>query len=398
MEETRIDNLLVISPHYHTFIKGLTNACARYARNIDVFVNHNHLSEIARFLPSTPRISWIRKFSKDSLIDSTNIPDNVKCDIESMLYFVPDGWNQTLGRKIASKIEKSINKSSMKPDVIHSHFILPCGQAGAELKNRIQKPLIVTGHGHDVYEMPFRDDEWRHRVKEVLDSADHIIVVSILNRERILQIKGNAKISVIPNGCQIKQFHPMDKSHCRKTLKIQSDTNMLLTVGNLSAVKGHVYLIRALKEISDIIKKRIDCYIIGDGIMRKELLNLVRDEDLDDIVHFMGDISHDKIPLWMNASDVFVLPSLNEGNPTVLFECLGCGTPFIGTRVGGIPEIIQSDQYGLLCNPGDSSGLAKSISIALNRDWDRDSIAIYGRQFDWSNIAGRMMHIYEEFA
>ena len=62
-----------------------------------------------------------------------------------------------------------------------------------------------------------------------------------------------------------------------------------------------------------------------------------------DHVEFVGGKPHAEIPIWMNACDVFVLSSLSEGNPTVMFECVGCGKPFIGTKVGGIPEIIISD-------------------------------------------------------
>lgn len=83
----------------------------------------------------------------------------------------------------------------------------------------------------------------------------------------------------------------------------------------------------------------------------------------------------------MNACDLFVLPSLSEGNPTVMFECLGCGKPFIGTKVGGIPEIIVSDDYGLLCEPANSEDLAEKILIALDKEWDEEKIRNYAKQF-----------------
>lgn len=76
----------------------------------------------------------------------------------------------------------------------------------------------------------------------------------------------------------------------------------------------------------------------------------------------------------MNACDVFILPSLSEGNPTVMFECLGCGKPFVGTKVGGIPEIINSEDYSLLCEPANPKELAEKILIALDKGWDNEKI------------------------
>lgn len=96
----------------------------------------------------------------------------------------------------------------------------------------------------------------------------------------------------------------------------------------------------------------------------------------------------------MNAADLFVLPSLNEGNPTVMFEALGCGKPFVGTRVGGIPEIITSEDYGLLVKPASVQDLADMLLKALTKEWDSERIVAYARQYSWGNIVGNMEHIY----
>ena len=115
-----------------------------------------------------------------------------------------------------------------------------------------------------------------------------------------------------------------------------------------------------------------------------------------DHVEFVGGKPHDKIPIWMNACDVFILPSLAEGNPTVMFECLGCGKPFIGTTVGGEPEIITSNNYGLLCEPANPKVLAEKILIALDKEWDGEKIRSYAERFRWENIAEEIMRVYKE--
>ena len=98
----------------------------------------------------------------------------------------------------------------------------------------------------------------------------------------------------------------------------------------------------------------------------------------------------------MNACDLFVLPSLSEGNPTVMFEALGCGKPFVGTKVGGVPEVIASDDYGLLVEPADSEDLVEKILVALDREWDREKILTYAERYTWENVAKEIMGVYTQ--
>ena len=117
---------------------------------------------------------------------------------------------------------------------------------------------------------------------------------------------------------------------------------------------------------------------------------------LGERVKLLGSVPGDQLTLWMNACDLFVLPSLNEGNPTVLVEVLGCGKPFVGTKVGGVPEVISSDDYGLLVEPADPGDLAEKILVALDREWDREKILGYAERYTWENIAKEIVGVYEQ--
>ncbi|RWX73454.1 MAG: glycosyltransferase family 4 protein [Candidatus Methanosuratincola subterraneus] len=162
-----------------------------------------------------------------------------------------------------------------------------------------------------------------------------------------------------------------------------------------SEIKGHAYL---LKSFSIILKKHDNASLIlvGDGKLLSKIKNMSSAFNIGNYVYFAGRRSHNEIPLYMNAADLFVLPSLSEGNPTVMFEALGVGLPFVGTRVGGVPEIITSDEYGLLAEPGNPDDLAEKILVALEKEWDREKIRDYARQFTWENIAKQVMKVYEE--
>jgi glycosyltransferase involved in cell wall biosynthesis len=96
----------------------------------------------------------------------------------------------------------------------------------------------------------------------------------------------------------------------------------------------------------------------------------------------------------MNASDIFVLPSLREGFPAVIPEAFACGKPVIGTRVGGIPEALTNQEVGLLVDPEDSVALANAISAALDRKWQESSIIDHARIYSWSNLVSQILEVY----
>ncbi len=187
----------------------------------------------------------------------------------------------------------------------------------------------------------------------------------------------------------------MDSNECRKNLNLPIDKKIILTVGNLLEIKGHKYLIEAMSEVVKH-RKEVLCIIVGSGKLKRKLEKQIKSLNLENYVKLVGRKSHSEIPSWMNACDVFVLPSLNEGNPTVMFECLGCGRPFIVTRVGGVPEIITSEDYGLLCEPADSKELAKNLLMALNKEWNAKKIEEYSAHFTWDVISKEILNVYSK--
>ena len=292
-------------------------------------------------------------------------------------------------------VDHLIKQKKIEFDLIHAHFVWPSANIGQHLKERYGVPVVVTGHGYDIYEVPFLNDIWGKRVKSVLETADALITVSRKNEECIRKLGITKQIHVIPNGFRSDLFCPRDRAGCRKTLGLPPEKKILLAVGNLAAVKGQRYLVEAMAEL---VKEQQDllCVIVGSGPLKGKLEQQIRSLGLEEHVLLVGGRPHEEIPLWMNACDVFVLPSLNEGNPTVLFECLGCGRPFLGTTVGGVPEIISSDSYGFLVEPASSDDLAKKILIALEKEWVSFMIAKYADRYNWTAIIRENLQIYDE--
>jgi len=291
-------------------------------------------------------------------------------------------------------IKKTIEKHAMKFDLIHAHYTWPSGAVSIKLKKEFNVPVVITEHTSLTFRRVIEKKD-----KLYLNTWNYCDAIIRVRRKDIKDILNLGipvnKVYHIPNGFDPSLFYPLSQKNLRKKLNLPENKKIILNVANLYAVKGHVVLLEAIKEI---LKERKDifCVIIGAGPLRRNLRNEIRRLGLKEYVALVGANPHEVIPLWMNACDVFVLPSLSEGNPTVMFECLGCGVPFVGTRVGGIPEIITSENYGLLVEPANPKDLAEKILIALKKEWDHRKIVEYSKKFTWEEISKKILDVYEE--
>jgi len=295
-------------------------------------------------------------------------------------------FNRTFGMFIQSI------KFKNEFDIIHVQCSAGLGSMSAAITGVVvsyifNKKLFFTYHSSNILH-PFL-------FKLVLLKAQRVILVSQLQKNILITKfpESVRKIVVISNGFDRAIFYVKNRSECRSNLGLPDKKIILLTIGNLLDVKGHRFLIDAMNLIRS---KRDDllCIIIGDGILKSKLNNQIKKLKLENNIFLIGQKPHDEISLWMNACDLFILPSLTEGNPTVMFEALGCGKPFVGTKVGGVPEIITSDKYGLLVEPANSNDLAEKIMLALDRDWNHEAISDYAAQFTWESIANHIRDIY----
>jgi len=384
--------ILIITHMYATFIKDQIDQMAPHFREVNVLVRTNPLAEITRIIP----VSYLIPFSVAQKIDLRRTPENVHVFETPVIYLPSASGYERLGRNHLKSAKKVLHKHSLAFDIIHAHFTWSAGYVGSQLKETCDVPFVITAHGMDIYDLPFRNTFYTDHITRILESADHIITVSRNNVNSIRRLGIKKPVSVILNGFDDHRFFPIDMQECRRTLQLPRNKKILVNVAKLyDVVKGHEILIRAMYEIT---KKRDDivCYIVGDGELRSSLEKLITELHLEHSVKIVGVKPHHEIPLWINAGDIFVLPSLQEGNPTVMFECLGCAKPFVGTRVGGIPEIITNDSYGLLCEPGNVQELVSAILASLSREWDSSLISAYAKQFTWETVTQEILGVYAD--
>jgi glycosyltransferase involved in cell wall biosynthesis len=139
----------------------------------------------------------------------------------------------------------------------------------------------------------------------------------------------------------------------------------------------------------------------GIGELRPQLERRAAELGVADRIRFVGKIPHDDVGWWMAAGDLFVLPSLSEGLPTVVCEAMNCGRPVVATAVDGTPEIVRDGQTGLLIPPGDPEALATAMARVLDdaglaERMGAEALRIGQEQYTWAANARRMVAIYEE--
>ncbi len=152
--------------------------------------------------------------------------------------------------------------------------------------------------------------------------------------------------------------------------------NIVGTIANFYPTKGLEYFIGATDYLSSI--EDTIFLIIGDGELRPELEKMIRDKGLERKVFLLGQIPD--AHRFLQAFDVFVLPSVKEGFPWVLIEAMSAKLPVIATDVGAIPEIIDDHKNGLLIKPRDPAGLADKIKEVLENDRLKKELGLQAHQ------------------
>lgn len=252
-------------------------------------------------------------------------------------------------------------RSQWSFDVILATWVYPDGCAATYLGREMNCPVVVKAHGSDI-NVYTRDWLRRKLIQRGLKKASHIVCVSksLGNKIENLGLDKNT-ISIVPNGCDPGLFIQRDAEECRKILGIDKGGPLILYVGNMLESKGVKDLYRAWLPVSN----RCRLVLVGDGPLVTWLMREMSKNRLHEKLILTGRITHDRVPLYMNACDVFCLPSWNEGSPNVILEAMLCGKRIVATEVGGIPELVGNYDHALLFQAHDVNRLTVLLDRAL---------------------------------
>ncbi len=245
-------------------------------------------------------------------------------------------------------------------DLVHSHGYF-ADIIGIPAARVLKIPHISTCHGFISND---RNLVLYNRLDQIaLRFSDKIIAVSeqIKNDLERSGIR-RSKITVIQNAVQTThktENYEENRRKKRLDLTIKDEEFIVGYVGRLSDEKGAQYLIEAGMLL---METGMPCkiLIIGDGPKRKELEDMVKMKGLEDNIIFTG--FQTNIEEWMPVLDIFILPSLTEGTPMALLEAMAFGLPVVASDVGGIPEIIDSGENGILVPAANPDKIKEAIS------------------------------------
>ncbi|MCS7124306.1 MAG: glycosyltransferase family 4 protein [Candidatus Bathyarchaeota archaeon] len=239
---------------------------------------------------------------------------------------------------------------------------------------------------------------------KLLERSDKIIAVSTHTKMELLEhydVSAN-KVHVIYNGVDINKFKPTDEKDKVKREMGFVDDKVVLYVGRLYRRKGLRTLLKAVPFILRKIKD-VKFVISGKGFRNeeKELRVLASKLKVEKNVFFLGYTPDDKLPKLYQAAEVFVLPSVYEGMPFTLLEALASGLPVVATNVGGIPEVVNHGENGLLVKSQDLQGLVEGILYLLENPDFAHEMGLSGRKtveknFSWQKVARQVLEVYNE--
>ena len=234
----------------------------------------------------------------------------------------------------------------------------------------------------------------RDYIQHLLRMADHYISPSRYLAEQYIRAGIDpSKMSIIPYGIDLERF-----AHLNLNNRENSKAVRFSFIGYLGAHKGVLTIIEALQHIDHTDKIKIN--LVGDGELKNELKTKLKTANLETSVRLWGKVSHARITEVYKETDVLILPSIwPENHPVSINEAMAAGLPVIGSRIGGIPELIEDNKTGYLFEPGNAVDLAQKMTHFI---MDRTKLIEFGRNgfekisaYSLSNQVKRMVVTYD---
>jgi glycosyltransferase involved in cell wall biosynthesis len=278
-------------------------------------------------------------------------------------------------------------------DIIHAHsHLFFSTNLCALVKKCGSPPLVITNHGLISQTVPM----WVHRMylptiaKWTFKFADKIICYTEKEKSMLEKLGIDSdKIVVIHNGTDTNMFIPCEK---------EKNSNQILWIGRFTPGKGVEYLIDAFgileKEYPDL-----KLLMIGKGPLKEDIEQQIQDLNLSKNIFIKEFVPNSELPEIYQNSDIFVLPSLNEGIPRTILEAMACGVPVICTELPQLVDVVKG--CGLLVSLRDSQALAEGILRVISDRELSQKLGENGRKkvvenYSWEDTVKRTINLYDE--
>ena len=280
---------------------------------------------------------------------------------------------------IGNKISKILRK--FNPEAIITSWLHPFGTYAKYIKKSFDVPVLSYAEGSDIFLLPEKYKGY-FAIERILNKyVDKVILISKAMQELVDKRRKIDNSVLVIDGYDEDLFYFIEAPKAYKRI---------ISVGNLSVVKGHDILIRALSKLDN----NCTLTLIGDGEEKHKLQKMAQDLNVDDRIRFLGKVSHNRIINYLSDSNILCMPSRSDAQPAAAVEAFACGRPVVAANVGGFKDIIISGFNGYLSEPESPESFAYYIDKAFNTNWEYKEIADWTMaNYGWKKSVKELMEV-----
>jgi L-malate glycosyltransferase len=285
-------------------------------------------------------------------------------------------------------------------DLLHVHYAIPHSVSALLARQMLASrghhlPFITTLHGTDITLVGL-DRSYLPITRFAIEQSDGVTSISSYLRDRTREaFNVSSEIEVIRNfvNCDLYVRNPELVATMRPRFA-EPNERLLVHLSNFRPVKRVQDVIEVFARVAKTIPARL--LLIGDGPDRSIAEYLAREHSVQDRINFIG--KQDNVEELLPLADLMLLPSEMESFGLAALEAMACSVPTIGTRVGGVSELIQDGHNGLLFNVGDVEAMSKAAIELLNDQPRLEAMSKAGRKTAQDHFcASRVIPLYEEY-
>jgi len=362
------------------------------------------------------RIDIFTRRDSESLPEIVEINENIRViHVESgPATYIPKEelmpWMDDFSRFMVSFIQNT----GIKYNLIHANFFMS-GMVAMKIREILKIPFVITFHALGIVRALHQkeaDKFPKERIfyeKKIVDKADKIIAECPQDAEDLINLynANPARMDIIPCGFNPKELDPVNKRTARAKLNIEPEAHVILSVGRIVPRKGVDNIITSLKYLKNKVSNLKLIIVGGDAdeahgpsaSEMKRLRNLASKHRVSDLIEFAGPKQPLELKYYYSAADIFISTPWYEPFGITPLESMACGTPVIGSDVGGIKYTVKDGETGFLVPPKKPLHLARKVAMLLNNkmllhQMRYNSLKRVNSLFTWEQVAQDMKSAY----
>jgi D-inositol-3-phosphate glycosyltransferase len=301
-------------------------------------------------------------------------------------------------------------------DLVHANFFMSALVA-THVKERLGIPFVVTFHAlgrvrrlHQLEADDFPDERFAIEERSIAE-ADAVIAECPQDEEDLIRHydADPSKVVIVPGGVDPGDFWPMSKQFARVALGFEPDERIVLQLGRMVPRKGVDTVVRGFARLMRDHGIRGRLIIVGGATDQPDpkqtpeigrLMSIAKDEGVSRSVTFTGREPPERLKLFYSAADAFVTVPWYEPFGITPLEAMACGTPVVGSNVGGIKFTVRDGETGYLVSPRDPEAVAERLAHLYRHPRIRDVLGRKGvlrvhDMFTWQGVAASIAALYE---